>query len=766
MIVLAGIIMIMNSGNGYGQTGFSNQADKVFNSLKTELFTPTDITNDKVIGSGGMNYKTHCHLVPKNGDILVDFNNHGLLAYNDSRNSFTKNVNIPAGKYKIFLESFDGYERRANTNPSSQSHEQYYVEFYNGSSKQATSGSTQDLRDRVRISGWKGVVNNSLQLPKNINKLVVRHKLKTNAPHSLRAICMMLEPIPQSVNGQCGNITLTGVLYNSAPTENLCAKGTKTEVTETHDDNARTWSWICKGVNGGHDSEVCQVHGKRSCATSPTQTVSAKYKTTLFIVQPNNEVTTITEGDHITLEGVSNSNGISKWLWIDAKPGTESYKGNRCVIEDKRGYSSNPRNPFNRRGTFPSLKKIDGVTLSEGEHHICLAGVITSPMSGFDSQAPQECIPHIVVKVEAKPASCGPEAGKSYKTIGELDSEKLCSEGHPVFKSSMSGTKQLCNNGIKQTSCYKDGDLSGCAQSVLDACFVPRWEWECQVGDGGEYVNCSSPRSAECGDSYVEGNEECDNGNNNGKICVPEYDKSCKYCDTDCQEQIVAGGDCGNGTKEGDEKCDDGDDNGKIPTVGYGKTETYCKTDCTIGTVVGGQCGNGTAEKDEECDDGNTANGDGCSATCQKEEEKQKKEPDCNSSIGNYIWYDTNANGIQEDIEEGIEGIKVCAFHGNKKYCDTTNKNGKYKIKNLCEGTYTVVVKDVGAMTQTFDPDDKKDNKTKVKLKNNDKHTKADFGYRGKAPSTGLATNIALLVGLSTLITIGILLVMRKRGTL
>ena len=382
---------------------------------------------------------------------------------------------------------------------------------------------------------------------------------------------------------------------------------------------------------------------------------------------------------------------------------------------------------------------------------------------GDSSWVTPSCTAHRIIKINPKPASCGPEAGKSYKTIGELDSEKLCSEGHPVFKSSMSGTKQLCNNGIKQTSCYKDGDLSGCAQSVLDACFVPRWEWECQVGDGGEHVNCSSPRSAECGDSYVEGNEECDNGNNNGKICVPEYGKSCKYCDSNCQEQTVVGGDCGNGTREGDEKCDDGSDNGKIPMVGYGKTATYCKTDCTIGTVVGGQCGNGTREGDEECDDGNTTNGDGCSVACQIEEEKREEEPDCNSSIGNYIWYDTNGNGIQEDIEEGIEGIEVCAFHGNKKYCDTTNKNGKYKIKDLCKGTYTVVVKDVGAMTQTFDPDGKKDNKTKVKLKNNDKHTKADFGYRGKAPSTGLATNIALLIGLSTLITIGILLVMRKK---
>ena len=199
--------------------------------------------------------------------------------------------------------------------------------------------------------------------------------------------------------------------------------------------------------------------------------------------------------------------------------------------------------------------------------------------------------------------------------------------------------------------------------------------------------------------------------------------------------------------------------------VGYGETKDYCRSNCTNGTVVGGQCGNGTVEGDEQCDDNNTDNGDGCSSTCQTEQDTEPT-PDCNSSIGNYIWYDTNANGIQEDIEEGIEGVEVCAFSGNKKYCDITDKNGRYNIKNLCEGTYTVIVKGVGTMTQTFDPDSKKDNKTKVKLGKNDKHTKADFGYRGKTPSTGLATNIALLIGLSTLITIGILLILRKKGSL
>ena len=146
------------------------------------------------------------------------------------------------------------------------------------------------------------------------------------------------------------------------------------------------------------------------------------------------------------------------------------------------------------------------------------------------------------------------------------------------------------------------------------------------------------------------------------------------------------------------------------------------------------------------------------------EPKKEEKEEDCNSSIGNYVWYDTNGNGIQEDIEEGIEDIKVCAFNGNKKYCDRTNKRGRYKIKDLCKGTYDVVVKDVGGMVQTYDPDGKLDNKTKVRLKNNDKHTKADFGYRGGAPKTGLVTNIIALIGISILITISILAYLRKQG--
>ena len=225
-------------------------------------------------------------------------------------------------------------------------------------------------------------------------------------------------------------------------------------------------------------------------------------------------------------------------------------------------------------------------------------------------------------------------------------------------------------------------------------------------------------------------------------------------------EKIEAEPTCGNGTKEGDEECDDGN-----TTNGDGCSST-CNEEVTA------SCGDGNKDFGEQCDDGNNTNGDGCSASCktekkeEKKKEKKEEKDDCDASIGNYIWYDTNGNGVQEDIEEGIEGVTVCAYNGNDKECDTTNKSGKYKIKDLCAHTYNVIVKNTKGMIQTYDPDGKKDNQTKVKLKEGDKHTKADFGYRGAAPSTGLTTNIALLIGISTLITIGILMVMKKKGAL
>jgi len=67
---------------------------------------------------------------------------------------------------------------------------------------------------------------------------------------------------------------------------------------------------------------------------------------------------------------------------------------------------------------------------------------------------------------------------------------------------------------------------------------------------------------------------------------------------------------CGNSFVEGAEECDDGN-----TTNGDGCSST-CQTETTPGPAV---CGNGTVETGEDCDDGNTTNGDGCSATCDTE---------------------------------------------------------------------------------------------------------------------------------------------------
>jgi cysteine-rich repeat protein len=66
---------------------------------------------------------------------------------------------------------------------------------------------------------------------------------------------------------------------------------------------------------------------------------------------------------------------------------------------------------------------------------------------------------------------------------------------------------------------------------------------------------------------------------------------------------------CGNGTVEAGEQCDDGN-----TADGDG-----CSASCTIETAPLPECGNGIVEPGEQCDDGNTTRGDGCSASCTTE---------------------------------------------------------------------------------------------------------------------------------------------------
>lgn len=113
---------------------------------------------------------------------------------------------------------------------------------------------------------------------------------------------------------------------------------------------------------------------------------------------------------------------------------------------------------------------------------------------------------------------------------------------------------------------------------------------------------------AVCGNSIVEGDEVCDDGNT-----VDGDD-----CSSDCSTGIAGREGCGNGSLDDGETCDDGN---QISGDG-------CSGDCQSDE----RCGNGKIDTavGETCDDGNTANGDGCSSNCQSNEQCGNFQVDAN----------------------------------------------------------------------------------------------------------------------------------------
>jgi fibro-slime domain-containing protein len=133
-------------------------------------------------------------------------------------------------------------------------------------------------------------------------------------------------------------------------------------------------------------------------------------------------------------------------------------------------------------------------------------------------------------------------------------------------------------------------------------------------GDGGVRVLATG-----CGDGIVTPPETCDDGNTiSGDGCsstcqIEPQDPdgngwSCPQAGGPCTKTV-----CGDGTLEGNEQCDDGND---LPFDGCYKCRK--EPSCPNGTCLS-ICGDGIISPGEECDDGNNVSGDGCSATCKLE---------------------------------------------------------------------------------------------------------------------------------------------------
>ena len=140
-----------------------------------------------------------------------------------------------------------------------------------------------------------------------------------------------------------------------------------------------------------------------------------------------------------------------------------------------------------------------------------------------------------------------------------------------------------------------------------------------------------------CGDSIVEGNEACEDGNTtNGDGCSSdcrvEAGYECPYVGRPCILRSL----CGNGKVEPGEACDCGNDSKNLPSGcasmnglfygdGKGCSRTCSKEPICLDSAGKTQactqtCGDGNLNAGEDCDDGNILDGDGCSHDCKLED--------------------------------------------------------------------------------------------------------------------------------------------------
>ncbi|MFA7419747.1 MAG: SdrD B-like domain-containing protein [Melioribacteraceae bacterium] len=65
----------------------------------------------------------------------------------------------------------------------------------------------------------------------------------------------------------------------------------------------------------------------------------------------------------------------------------------------------------------------------------------------------------------------------------------------------------------------------------------------------------------------------------------------------------------------------------------------------------------------------------------------------CKNKIGDYVWHDTDVDGIQDATEKGIKDVTVELLQSNAVIATTkTDADGKYEFTNLANGTYAVKV--------------------------------------------------------------------------
>ncbi len=137
-------------------------------------------------------------------------------------------------------------------------------------------------------------------------------------------------------------------------------------------------------------------------------------------------------------------------------------------------------------------------------------------------------------------------------------------------------------------------------------------------------------------------------------------------------------------------------------------------------------------------------------------------EVEASSTIGDFVWFDDDADGIQDPGEDGVPNVTVRLTNqaDNAVSTQVTNANGLYLFSGLDAGTYLVEV-----LTSTF-PDNH--NLTTVgsytvTLQDDESFLDADFGIVEVLPITGMELESFALIGFALLALGGGLLAVERR---
>ena len=480
------------------------------------------------------------------------------------------------------------------------------------------------------------------------------------------SMCLIENGSPCTVDNECASGVCDTVGSNTCEPANACGNGV-IEGSEACDDgntsNGDGCSSSCLRENGQPctndnqcQSTVCDTVGSNTC-------------------EPANACGNgkVDSGEACDDGGTANGDGCSSTCLLEN--GEPCTNDNQCASDTCDTLGSNTCEPANScgNGAVESGEYCDDGNTSNGDG--CSSNCLREngqPCTNDNQCASTVC--DTVGSSTCEPANaCGNgavEAGEACDDGGTANgdgcsSSCLLENGEPctndnqctstVCDTAGSNTCEpanACGNGtVEAGEACDDGNTAtgdGCDNSCLLEIGEPCSNGpQCASGvcnTGAMPPVCAPPSG--CGNGSLDAGEACDDGNNNNgdgcnasclledlEPCTDNSQCASNACDTLGSNTCEPADMCGNGTVETGEACDDGGtangdgcnstcelENGEPCNNNNQCASNACDTLGSNTCEPANSCGNGTEEAGEYCDDGNTANGDGCNASCELED--------------------------------------------------------------------------------------------------------------------------------------------------